>query len=120
MIEEIDMEIKRISSRNLGRDDRVISDHSRETRIPFLDENVVGFLSSLPIHVKMDLSLPRGVGEKFLLRLGASQLGLTKGALLQKRAIQFGSRIAKAENSREKANTVCDRLLSTVATGACP
>lgn len=51
--EEIQMEVKRISSRNLGRDDRVISDHSREARIPFLDENVVRFLSSLPIHVKV-------------------------------------------------------------------
>lgn len=118
--EEIQMEVKRISSRNLGRDDRVISDHSREARIPFLDENVVRFLSSLPIHVKTDLSLPRGVGEKFLLRLAALQLGLKKGALLQKRAIQFGSRIAKAENNREKASAVCDRLLSTAATGACP
>lgn len=108
--EEIQMEIRRISSRNLGRDDRVISDHSREARIPFLDEAVVNFTSSLPIYMKVNLSLPRGVGEKFLLRLCALQLGLTKGSLLQKRAIQFGSRIAKAENHRERASDVCVRL----------
>jgi asparagine synthetase B (glutamine-hydrolysing) len=47
------MEIERISSRNLGRDDRVIADHSREARFPFLDENVVNFLSRIPIWLKV-------------------------------------------------------------------
>lgn len=33
--------------RNLGRDDRVVSDHSRQLRTPYLDEHVVQFVHSL-------------------------------------------------------------------------
>ncbi|XP_004628684.2 asparagine synthetase domain-containing protein 1 [Octodon degus] len=108
--EEIAMELGRISSRNLGRDDRVIGDHGKEARFPFLDENVVSFLNSLPIWEKADLTLPRGIGEKLILRLAAVELGLTASALLPKRAMQFGSRIAKMENNKEKASHKCGRL----------
>lgn len=107
---EIKMEIGRISSRNLGRDDRVIGDHGKEARFPFLDENVVSFLNSRPIWEKANLTLPRGLGEKLLLRLAASELGLTTSALLPKRAMQFGSRIAKMEKKNEKSSDKCGRL----------
>lgn len=107
---EIKMELVRISSRNLGRDDRVIGDHGKEARFPFLDENVVSFLNSLPIWEKADLTLPRGIGEKLVLRLAAVELGLTTSTLLPKRAMQFGSRIAKMEKNNEKASDKCERL----------
>ncbi|XP_014668806.1 PREDICTED: asparagine synthetase domain-containing protein 1-like [Priapulus caudatus] len=110
LVREVEMEVSRISERNLGRDDRIICDHGKEARFPFLDENVVSFLNSLPMWKKALLSLPRGVGEKLLLRLVAENLGLPLAARLPKRAIQFGSRIAKLENSREKASDVCARL----------
>ncbi|KAM4836117.1 asparagine synthetase domain-containing protein 1 [Thomomys bottae] len=107
---EIAMELGRISSRNLGRDDRVIGDHGKEARFPFLDENVVSFLNTLPVWEKANLTLPRGIGEKLLLRLAAVELGLTSSAILPKRAMQFGSRIAKMEKNNEKASDKCGRL----------
>ncbi|XP_032494306.1 asparagine synthetase domain-containing protein 1 [Phocoena sinus] len=107
---EIEMELGRISSRNLGRDDRVIGDHGKEARFPFLDENVVSFLNSLPVWEKANLTLSRGIGEKLILRLAAVELGLTTSALLPKRAMQFGSRIAKLEKNNEKASDKCGRL----------
>ncbi|CAL8266251.1 unnamed protein product [Lota lota] len=112
LVQELAMELGRISSRNLGRDDRVIADHGKEARFPYLDEDVVDYLNSLPVWRKADLSLPRGVGEKLLLRQGARALGLGSSALLPKRAMQFGSRIAKMENSHERASDRCNRLLS--------
>lgn len=109
LVEEMSMEMRRISLRNLGRDDRIISSHGRESRLPYLDEDVVSFLNKLPVWSKADLNLPRGVGEKILLRVVAWSLGLRRSALFPKRAIQFGSRIAKAEDHREKGSDVCKR-----------
>ena len=96
-------QIDAISERNLGRDNRVVSDHGIAGRFPFLDERVVDFLSQLPIERKMNLSLDRGTGDKLILRALAHTMGLQKTSLEPKRAIQFGSRIAKLENKKEKA-----------------
>ncbi|XP_036040257.1 asparagine synthetase domain-containing protein 1-like [Onychomys torridus] len=108
--EEIAMELVRISSRNLGCDDRDIGDHGKEARFPFLDENVVSFLNSLPVWKKVDLTLPHGVGEKPILCLAAVELGLTASALLPKQAMQFGSRTEKLEKINKMASDKCGRL----------
>lgn len=113
LVKELAMELGRISSRNLGRDDRIIGDHGKEARFPYLDEDVVSFLNSLPVWEKADLSLPRGIGEKLLLRLAAIELGLGPSAVLPKRAMQFGSRIAKLENNHERASDKCKRLVTS-------
>ncbi|KAI5734912.1 hypothetical protein M8J77_011885 [Diaphorina citri] len=108
---QLEHEVLNISRRNLGRDNRVVCDHGRQSRTPFLDEPVVAFLLSLPSWQRCWITddLPPSVGDKLLLRLLAWKLGLKVAASLPKRALQFGSRIA---NSREKGNAVCVRLQS--------
>lgn len=111
LLSEVDMDVLRISRRNLGRDDRCVADHMREARFPFLDEEVVSFLQNLPIDQKVDLSLPRGTGEKKLLRDVAKMLGCHSGCVAPKQAIQFGSRSAKVTGSHgEQGSDVCGRL----------
>ena len=114
LVSEIEMEMNRISERNLGRDNRVIADHGRAPRMPYLDENVVQYLSHLPIWAKVDLRLPMGVGDKIILRALAYHFGLIRTANEPKRAIQFGSRIAKAEVRKEKGSQTCHRLTANI------
>jgi asparagine synthetase B (glutamine-hydrolysing) len=112
LLEEMQMELDRIAHRNLGRDDRVISDHGKEARFPFLDEQLVSHLSSLPVELKCDFSKPRGSGEKILIRRMAQHFGFSdQVALLPKRAIQFGAKTAKMESSSERGDyklSMCD------------
>ncbi|TBU35062.1 asparagine synthase-domain-containing protein [Dichomitus squalens] len=101
VIDELQLEIDRIPTRNLGRDDRVISSWGKETRHPFLSLSVVNFLAQLPVHLKLDPRLEAGVGEKLLLRLAARKVGLVEASGRKKRAMQFGShsaRMAPGEN----------------------
>jgi len=109
LADELKMELLRISERNLGRDNRIVSDHGVAPRFPFLDENVVNFLLAAPMSIKCDFSYDRGVGEKLLLRLVAHKLGLKLTAREPKRAVQFGSRIAKMEKKNEKGGQVAVR-----------
>uniref|UniRef100_T1J6B4 Asparagine synthetase domain-containing protein n=1 Tax=Strigamia maritima TaxID=126957 RepID=T1J6B4_STRMM len=97
LLEEMEMEMSRISFRNLGRDDRVIADHGCEARFSFLDENVIEFLNGLPIWFKANLNLPRGSGEKLLLRCASRVLAFDRVSSFAKKAIQFGTRISKIE-----------------------
>lgn len=95
---EMAVDMARLWRRNLGRDDRCLSDHGREARFPFLDESVVSYLATLPLSLLADLSLPPGEGDKMLLREVAASLGLHGASCEVKRAIQFGTRIAKQSN----------------------
>ncbi len=57
LVRELKMEMKRISERNLGRDDRILSDHGKESRLPFLDEDFIDFVNKLQIFDKVDFRL---------------------------------------------------------------
>nr|CCA17154.1 asparagine synthetase domaincontaining protein putat [Albugo laibachii Nc14] len=99
---ELAMDMGRIWKRNLGRDDRCISANGKEARFPYLDENVVCLLSQIPTELLTDFSntTERGCGDKYLLRVVARDfLGLNHCTNLSKRAIQFGTRIAKCSNA---------------------
>uniref|UniRef100_A0A5K4F1P8 Asparagine synthetase domain-containing protein n=1 Tax=Schistosoma mansoni TaxID=6183 RepID=A0A5K4F1P8_SCHMA len=97
---ELFKELLFISNRNLGRDDRIISAHGRMPRLPYLDERIVNFLVKIPLEFKINPDLPKGQGEKFLLRQVALMLNLNYASKQPKRAMQFGSRVAKAEGSK--------------------
>lgn len=94
--------------RNLGRDDRVVSDHGKQLRTPYLDEEVVSFLHGLNCWEKtLPVENLPNIGSKILLRCLAYELGLTNAATLKKRALQFGCRIA---NSKENGHDKSPRL----------
>jgi asparagine synthetase B (glutamine-hydrolysing) len=67
-------------------------------RFPYLDEDVVAFLEEIPLHLKCNLNLPQGDGDKLILRRVARMIGVDECSTLVKRAIQFGSRIAKVSD----------------------
>ncbi|XP_023767251.1 uncharacterized protein LOC111915848 [Lactuca sativa] len=98
--EEMKLDMQRIWKRNLGRDDRCIADNGKEARFPFLDENVIRMLLEIPLWEIADLRQPSGVGDKKILREVARMLHLNTAAVLPKRAIQFGSRIARESNRK--------------------
>nr|XP_043624661.1 asparagine synthetase domain-containing protein 1 isoform X2 [Erigeron canadensis] len=98
--EEMKLDMQRIWKRNLGRDDRCIADNGKEARFPFLDEDVISLLLHIPLWEIADLRQPSGVGDKKILREVARMLQLHEAAVLPKRAIQFGSRIARESNRK--------------------
>lgn len=125
LAEELDLDYQRIGQRNLGRDDRVISNWGKETRYPFLDEDFVKFALSLPVWEKCgfrpDKTIPKHYEEtqqvsdqsdldpaKMILRLAAWKLDMRRVAAEKKRAIQFGARTAKMEagGGRKKGTDV--------------
>ena len=47
--EEMAADLRRLWLRNLGRDDRVLSDQGREARHPFLDTDLQALLLGMPL-----------------------------------------------------------------------
>lgn len=111
LADELELDFNRLGKRNLGRDDRVISNWEREVRYPYLDENLISWLLSIPVWEKCGFGQVNGhegddgpalePGKK-LLRLLAWNLGLRGAAAEKKRAIQFGARTAKMEAGKTK------------------
>ncbi|KAJ9630831.1 hypothetical protein H2203_001356 [Taxawa tesnikishii (nom. ined.)] len=118
LIEELGLDIGRLGKRNLGRDDRVISNWGREARFPYLDEDFVHWALQAPVWEKCGFGEQPVEGKvdggkqvdgsellepgKKVLRCLAWKLGMKSVASEKKRAIQFGARTAKMEVSRIK------------------
>lgn len=45
---EMSLDLDRLWHRNMGRDDRVISSNSKEVRFPYLDMNLIKYMSGVP------------------------------------------------------------------------
>lgn len=99
--QELAIDMQRLWQRNLGRDDRLVADTSREARHPFLDEEYIHTVLHLPLWQIADLTQAPGVGDKRLLRAALQKLGLPRAAKRVKRAIQFGTGISKLSNVRD-------------------
>lgn len=76
LLVELEIEVKRLWLRNLGRDDRCLSYHGKETRFPYLDEDVMAYLEAVPLGSKCDMTRPLGEGDKRILREVARMLGV--------------------------------------------
>ena len=127
LISELSLDITRLGSRNLGRDDRIISHWSKEARYPYLDEDLVRWTLNLPVWEKCGFGEQRELATnetdhqqkhdeiepaKKILRLLAKRLGMEGVAKEKKRAIQFGAKTAKMEIGSGKGRTKGTALLT--------
>ena len=89
--EEMILDLSRLWTRNLGRDDRVVADHARDARHPFLDEALVQLMG--------EENLAEIASNKAKLReMAQIELKLKFAPIFRKRAIQFGTRLAQKAN----------------------
>ena len=63
-----------------------------------MDKNVLKTASQIPIDLVCNFEMSRGFGEKLILRQILREMGLGLVAYFEKRAIQFGTKIAKISN----------------------
>ncbi|KAF8455130.1 asparagine synthase-domain-containing protein [Terfezia claveryi] len=117
LLTELNLDVGRLGKRNLGRDDRVISQWGKEGRYPFLDERVVVWAMERCVWEKCDFEQRKdgnveGEGGKKVLRLVAQMLGMQNVSWEKKRAVQFGARTAKMECHPRGGRVKGTRLLS--------
>lgn len=95
---EMLFDLSRLWVRNLGRDDRVISANGKEVRFPFLSPLLVEESLKTELRFLTNFEAPKGVGDKIVLRQIARNLGLRAAEKFPKKAVQFGTGIAKMTN----------------------
>ncbi|KJH42632.1 asparagine synthase [Dictyocaulus viviparus] len=109
LVEECENELHRYGYRNGGRDARVAVMLMRKLRAPFLHDSFVAWANTLPMELKCDLTLPRGIGEKLIVRQVLAQLGAPHTA--PKQAMQFGSGFVKMQDDKTLKGSSLSRHL---------
>ncbi|KAI8452679.1 hypothetical protein BY996DRAFT_6431769 [Phakopsora pachyrhizi] len=99
LLDHLVVDLERILTQNLGQDDWMMSWFGLEVRHPLLDQRVIDLLSGLPVHLKHDHGLGKGLSENLLLRGLAHGLRLVGSCRLPKQAIQFGAQSAKLDGN---------------------
>jgi asparagine synthetase B (glutamine-hydrolysing) len=98
LLDELNLDIGRLGKRNLGRDDRVITNWGKEARFPFLDEKLVAWALAAPVSDKCDFGAAANTEDepsaeleccKKVLRCLAWRLGMHKVASEKKRAVRI-------------------------------
>lgn len=90
----IKTDVENLYNRNLGRDDRVISDNNVESRYPYLDVDIVRFVYMMPANCFYGIE--NGVTEnKAIIRNALRKVGVVNVCNVRKKAMQFGSGISK-------------------------
>lgn len=98
LLDELNLDIGRLGKRNLGRDDRAITNWGKEARFPFLDEKFVAWALAAPVSDKCDFGAPEIEDDdlsmqlescKKVLRCLAWRLGMHKVAGEKKRAVSL-------------------------------
>jgi len=97
LIDELKLDVDRLGKRNLGRDDRIISNWGKEVRFPYLDEDLVKWAVECPIWEKCGFGEKKVDNEednergiepgKKVLRILAWELGMRSVAVEKKRAV---------------------------------
>ena len=102
MNQEMILDQNRLWVRNLGRDDRIISSEGKELRTPFLVKTLVEFIKNVNLEFLAGFSKKESSKDQWkdkkLLRKLAETINLKQSAKFQKKAIQFGSGLAKESN----------------------
>lgn len=99
--EEMNFDQQRLWIRNLARDDRIVSSEQKELRTPFLYYPLWKYCHaiSLDMNAKMEVINDKNLwSNKLVLREITRNIGMELCAMLSKKAIQFGTGIAKESN----------------------
>ena len=95
--EEVVKYLTRLYERNGGRDDRIANQLGKYVVCPYMSTTFIEAALSIPIEMLVKPELPRGIGEKWILRQVALKFKLNSAAERPKQAMQFGSKVAKAK-----------------------
>lgn len=85
--------------RDISRDMTIAKAQNIELRVPYLDEELIGYSLGIPAEFKLSVNQ-----NKLILREVAEQLGLKEFAWRKKRAAQYGSKFDRAIQKLAKRN----------------